>query len=166
MRNKDLARTDSPDHHLGSPTHIHHIRYLSEINRCLDRFLVVGKFALSTAWKTGNAFVVYAKSRLNLPAGPVSMYVEDDLINLRYFLHKIGGDLVYGIIYSNKGGRGEDYRWRIRSSTSPATLGVHDSHTGDIKSLKEERDGDVVHGSYELVEADGSKRVVHYTDDF
>ncbi|XP_054270154.1 cuticle protein 7-like [Macrosteles quadrilineatus] len=43
--------------------------------------------------------------------------------------------------------------------------GVHDSHTGDIKSHKEERDGDVVHGSYELVEADGSKRVVHYTAD-
>ncbi|KAG8323057.1 hypothetical protein J6590_013052 [Homalodisca vitripennis] len=43
--------------------------------------------------------------------------------------------------------------------------GVHDSHTGDIKSQKEERDGDVVHGSYELVEADGSKRVVHYTAD-
>ncbi|XP_054272595.1 histidine-rich glycoprotein-like [Macrosteles quadrilineatus] len=43
--------------------------------------------------------------------------------------------------------------------------GVHDSHTGDIKSHREERDGDVVHGSYELVEADGSKRVVHYTAD-
>ncbi|KAG8323055.1 pupal cuticle protein Edg-84A-like [Homalodisca vitripennis] len=43
--------------------------------------------------------------------------------------------------------------------------GVHDSHTGDVKSQKEERDGDVVHGSYELVEADGSKRVVHYTAD-
>ncbi|XP_054270144.1 cuticle protein 7-like [Macrosteles quadrilineatus] len=43
--------------------------------------------------------------------------------------------------------------------------GVHDPHTGDVKSQKEERDGDVVHGSYSLVEADGSKRVVHYTAD-
>ncbi|KAG8248588.1 hypothetical protein J6590_036946 [Homalodisca vitripennis] len=43
--------------------------------------------------------------------------------------------------------------------------GVHDAHTGDIKSQKEERDGDVVHGSYSLVEADGTKRIVEYTAD-
>ncbi|NP_001166274.1 cuticular protein RR-2 family member 5 precursor [Nasonia vitripennis] len=42
---------------------------------------------------------------------------------------------------------------------------VHDSHTGDIKSQHEERDGDVVHGSYSLIDADGYKRVVHYTAD-
>ncbi|KAG8248570.1 hypothetical protein J6590_036928 [Homalodisca vitripennis] len=43
--------------------------------------------------------------------------------------------------------------------------GVHDPHTHDIKNQKEERDGDVVKGFYELVEPDGSKRVVHYTAD-
>ncbi|CAB0019683.1 unnamed protein product [Nesidiocoris tenuis] len=43
--------------------------------------------------------------------------------------------------------------------------GVHDGHTGDVKSQSEVRDGDVVKGSYSLVEPDGSKRVVHYTAD-
>nr|CAD7416277.1 unnamed protein product [Timema cristinae] len=32
---------------------------------------------------------------------------------------------------------------------------VHDPHTGDIKNQWESRDGDVVKGSYSLVEADG-----------
>uniref|UniRef100_A0A171ALA6 Cuticular protein RR-2 motif n=1 Tax=Triatoma infestans TaxID=30076 RepID=A0A171ALA6_TRIIF len=42
---------------------------------------------------------------------------------------------------------------------------VHDAHTGDVKHQSESRDGDVVHGSYSLVEPDGSKRVVEYTAD-
>ncbi|XP_025602579.2 larval cuticle protein A2B-like [Athalia rosae] len=42
---------------------------------------------------------------------------------------------------------------------------VHDSLTGDAKSQQETRNGDVVEGSYSLVEADGSRRVVHYTAD-
>ncbi|CAH0766242.1 unnamed protein product [Bemisia tabaci] len=40
---------------------------------------------------------------------------------------------------------------------------VHDPHTGDVKSQEESRDGDVVHGSYSLVEPDGGKRTVEYT---
>jgi Insect cuticle protein len=43
--------------------------------------------------------------------------------------------------------------------------GIKDPHTGDIKSQVEERDGDVVKGSYSLVEADGSVRTVDYTAD-
>lgn len=43
--------------------------------------------------------------------------------------------------------------------------GVHDEQTGDIKSQQESRVGDVVHGSYSLVEADGSRRIVDYTAD-
>ncbi|KAK9511660.1 hypothetical protein O3M35_000279 [Rhynocoris fuscipes] len=43
--------------------------------------------------------------------------------------------------------------------------GVNDPHTGDIKSQYEERDGDVVKGSYSLVEPDGTVRVVEYTAD-
>lgn len=43
--------------------------------------------------------------------------------------------------------------------------GVNDYHTGDIKSQQETRDGDVVKGSYSLVEPDGSIRTVHYTAD-
>ncbi|XP_023309915.1 larval cuticle protein A3A-like [Anoplophora glabripennis] len=42
---------------------------------------------------------------------------------------------------------------------------VNDPHTGDSKSQQETRHGDVVQGSYSLIEADGSKRVVHYTVD-
>lgn len=43
--------------------------------------------------------------------------------------------------------------------------GVHDSHTGDVKSQHEVRDGDVVKGQYSLVEPDGSVRTVDYTAD-
>ncbi|KAL1122594.1 hypothetical protein AAG570_002924 [Ranatra chinensis] len=42
---------------------------------------------------------------------------------------------------------------------------VQDAHTGDQKSQHESRDGDVVHGSYSLVEPDGSTRTVEYTAD-
>uniref|UniRef100_A0A1B6D9W1 Cuticle protein 19 n=1 Tax=Clastoptera arizonana TaxID=38151 RepID=A0A1B6D9W1_9HEMI len=43
--------------------------------------------------------------------------------------------------------------------------GVHDEHTGDVKSAHETRDGDVVKGKYSLVEPDGSIRTVEYTAD-
>ncbi|KAG5675709.1 hypothetical protein PVAND_005590 [Polypedilum vanderplanki] len=43
--------------------------------------------------------------------------------------------------------------------------GVSDYHTGDVKSQHETRDGDVVKGSYTLVEPDGSVRTVEYTAD-
>lgn len=42
---------------------------------------------------------------------------------------------------------------------------VHDAITGDSKSQEEQRDGDVVRGSYSLLEADGTRRVVEYTAD-
>ncbi|XP_039288413.1 cuticle protein 7-like [Nilaparvata lugens] len=42
---------------------------------------------------------------------------------------------------------------------------VADHHTGDTKSQHETRDGDVVKGSYSLIEPDGSKRTVEYTAD-
>jgi hypothetical protein len=43
--------------------------------------------------------------------------------------------------------------------------GVQDHSTGDIKHQSEFRDGDVVKGSYSLVEPDGSIRTVDYTAD-
>ncbi|XP_023313029.1 cuticle protein-like [Anoplophora glabripennis] len=43
--------------------------------------------------------------------------------------------------------------------------GVSDGHTGDQKTQTEIRDGDVVKGSYSLVEADGTVRTVSYTAD-
>ncbi|XP_074099145.1 larval cuticle protein A3A-like [Cotesia typhae] len=42
---------------------------------------------------------------------------------------------------------------------------VQDSVTGDSKSQHETRDGDVVHGSYSLLESDGTRRTVDYTAD-
>ncbi|XP_055595873.1 larval cuticle protein A2B-like [Uranotaenia lowii] len=42
---------------------------------------------------------------------------------------------------------------------------VHDGHTGDIKSQHETRKGDVVHGQYSLLDADGHHRIVDYTAD-
>ncbi|XP_050542324.1 cuticle protein 19.8-like [Daktulosphaira vitifoliae] len=43
--------------------------------------------------------------------------------------------------------------------------GVKDMHTGDLKSQWERREGDVVKGSYSLMEPDGSIRTVDYTAD-
>lgn len=42
---------------------------------------------------------------------------------------------------------------------------MSDYHTGDVKSQHETRDGDVVKGSYSLVEPDGTIRTVEYTAD-
>ncbi|XP_049950758.1 cuticle protein 21-like isoform X2 [Schistocerca serialis cubense] len=42
---------------------------------------------------------------------------------------------------------------------------VQDALTGDSKAQQEVRDGDVVQGSYSLVEPDGSIRTVDYTAD-
>ena len=42
---------------------------------------------------------------------------------------------------------------------------MNDPHTGDVKDQWETRDGDVVKGSYSVVEADGTKRIVDYTAD-
>ena len=42
---------------------------------------------------------------------------------------------------------------------------VADGHSGDNKSQHESRDGDVVHGEYSLLEADGSVRTVQYSAD-
>ncbi|KAK4885546.1 hypothetical protein RN001_001817 [Aquatica leii] len=42
---------------------------------------------------------------------------------------------------------------------------VNDPHTGDSKSQQETRHGDVVQGSYSLIDSDGTKRTVHYSAD-
>lgn len=43
--------------------------------------------------------------------------------------------------------------------------GVADPRTGDHKSQHEERNGDVVKGSYTVADPDGTLRTVHYTAD-
>uniref|UniRef100_T1E733 Putative cuticular protein 4 rr-2 family n=1 Tax=Anopheles aquasalis TaxID=42839 RepID=T1E733_ANOAQ len=45
------------------------------------------------------------------------------------------------------------------------SYGISDSLTGDSKSQQESRSGDVVQGSYSLIDADGFKRTVDYTAD-
>ena len=42
---------------------------------------------------------------------------------------------------------------------------VNDNLTGDHKTQEESRDGDVVTGSYSLIEADGTRRIVNYYAD-
>lgn len=42
---------------------------------------------------------------------------------------------------------------------------VADHHTGDYKSHTEKRDGNTVHGRYEVLDPDGFKRIVEYTAD-
>lgn len=42
---------------------------------------------------------------------------------------------------------------------------VQDALTGDSKTQEETRDGDVVKGSYSLIEPDGSRRIVNYYAD-
>ncbi|KAJ1531919.1 hypothetical protein ONE63_000561 [Megalurothrips usitatus] len=42
---------------------------------------------------------------------------------------------------------------------------IHDEETGDAKGQTEERRGDAVHGSYSVVDPDGTLRVVKYTAD-
>ncbi|XP_044747344.1 cuticle protein 7-like [Coccinella septempunctata] len=42
---------------------------------------------------------------------------------------------------------------------------VNDPTTGDEKHQEESREGDAVRGSYSLVEADGTRRIVEYTAD-
>ncbi|XP_072940670.1 uncharacterized protein [Epargyreus clarus] len=65
------------------------------------------------------------------------------------------------IHYTHSGHDGEHY--------APAhyafQYSVNDPHTGDIKSQHETREGDAVHGSYSLHEADGTVRQVDYTAD-
>ncbi|XP_075984873.1 larval cuticle protein A2B-like [Anticarsia gemmatalis] len=42
---------------------------------------------------------------------------------------------------------------------------IQDAITGDSKNQQESRNGDVVQGSYSLVEPDGTRRIVEYTAD-
>lgn len=44
-------------------------------------------------------------------------------------------------------------------------LPLQDGSTGDVKNQQETRNGDVVQGSYSLIEADGTRRIVEYTAD-
>ncbi|XP_053682457.1 larval cuticle protein A3A-like [Sabethes cyaneus] len=45
------------------------------------------------------------------------------------------------------------------------SYGISDALTGDQKSQQESRNGDVVQGSYSVVDPDGTKRTVDYTAD-
>lgn len=57
---------------------------------------------------------------------------------------------------------------RFRLQTKPLYkygYSVFDPYTLDVKSQWEHRDGDVVRGAYNMLEADGSLRIVEYTSD-
>lgn len=77
----------------------------------------------------------------------------------------LGLGLGVGVGYASYGhghGKYEDYHSHPKYQFD---YGVKDTKTGDIKNQWESRDGDKVHGSYSLKEADGTTRVVEYTAD-
>lgn len=51
------------------------------------------------------------------------------------------------------------------AALSDALCRVQDSLTGDSKAQEETREGDVVRGSYSLIEPDGVRRTVNYYAD-
>lgn len=59
--------------------------------------------------------------------------------------------------------------YKIAEHEAPAhydfSYSVNDPHTGDVKSQSESRKGDVLHGTYSLIDADGYLRTVDYTSD-
>ncbi|KAJ3653416.1 hypothetical protein Zmor_012669 [Zophobas morio] len=73
-----------------------------------------------------------------------------------------GGGVYGGGVEAYGHGHAEDYYAYPKYEFN---YGVQDGHTGDHKTQHEVRDGDVVKGSYSLVEPDGSVRTVHYTAD-
>lgn len=70
--------------------------------------------------------------------------------------------LIYSIIAIVAHHHDDDYDPNPQYSFS---YGVSDGLTGDSKSQHETRSGDVVKGSYSLIDADGHKRTVDYTAD-
>ncbi|XP_041976461.1 cuticle protein 8-like [Aricia agestis] len=72
------------------------------------------------------------------------------------------------LAYSGQFGYGGQYTGAIGNYARPQydfSYSVSDPHTGDHKLQQETRDGDAVHGSYSLLQPDGSVRSVHYTAD-
>jgi hypothetical protein len=61
------------------------------------------------------------------------------------------------------------YVKKVVEHEAPATYdfeySVHDDHTGDIKEQHESAKDGVISGFYTLIDADGYKRIVHYTAD-
>lgn len=64
--------------------------------------------------------------------------------------------VVIGIIVKDPPLTGHEYKY---------SYNIDDPTTGDVKSQHEVRQGDVVSGSYTVVDPDGTKRTVDYTAD-
>ncbi|CAH1368533.1 adult-specific cuticular protein ACP-20-like [Tenebrio molitor] len=78
----------------------------------------------------------------------------------------LGAAVQAGVIGGGYGGYGQGHAVDYYAYPKyEFNYGVQDGHTGDHKSQHEVRDGDVVKGSYSLVEPDGTVRTVHYTAD-
>ncbi|GJQ86678.1 hypothetical protein Trydic_g14760 [Trypoxylus dichotomus] len=82
----------------------------------------------------------------------------------------LGHGLSGGILTHGYGGVGVGYGGHHEDSQRvypkyEFNYGVADTNTGDKKTQHEVRDGDIVKGSYSVVEPDGTTRTVHYTAD-
>ncbi|KAL5280835.1 hypothetical protein ACFFRR_004693 [Megaselia abdita] len=73
--------------------------------------------------------------------------------------------VVFLFVYFGAVLAGEEVEVQYAPAKYDFNYGVHDEHTGDIKSQTETRDGDVVQGSYSVIDPDGFKRTVTYTAD-
>lgn len=77
-----------------------------------------------------------------------------------FFIPKIKHTVAHAPVYAKVAH--EDYDPNPQYSFA---YDVQDGLTGDSKSQHETRSGDVVQGSYSLIDADGHKRTVDYTAD-
>ncbi|XP_044752874.1 cuticle protein 19-like [Coccinella septempunctata] len=109
-----------------------------------------------------SAFLAFANAGF-LPSYPSAAYGSYGVES--YGVPLVGNGYIVPAVtksYAYAPAHGEDYHAYPKYEFN---YGVKDPHTGDHKTQHEVRDGDVVKGSYSLVEPDGTLRTVHYTAD-
>ncbi|EDW18961.2 cuticle protein 7 [Drosophila mojavensis] len=128
--------------------------------------LVLGLLGLALAAPHGHGHAT-SYSVLTKHEAPVHKSYAHGLIDHGYGYDGLGLGYAGYAGYGGYGGYGHGYE-KHEPDHYPKyqfDYGVKDAHTGDHKSQWEARDGDKVHGSYSLKEADGTTRVVEYTAD-
>lgn len=88
-------------------------------------------------------------------AAPVAVHAAPVAVHAAPVIAKVAQPIVAKVAH-------EDYDHHPQYAFS---YNVQDGLTGDHKSQHETRNGDVVEGHYSLIDADGTKRTVHYTAD-
>lgn len=117
----------------------------------------LGAYATNSKIKNQLSFESYPTHTQAIASPYPSVTTTKVLTPLVYSPEPIPSRIVYD---PTQGSHGQD-------SVSDYRYGytVEDPNTGDSKSQHETRVGDVVKGSYSVVDADGTKRTVDYTAD-